>query len=124
MSDRRIRTLLVDLNNYARFPTLAIGYLVAALRREGIDVEVLSPLAYGLPATEREHQETLRDQLVRRAYFATHPALISSHDALRNARARRSASRTRAWCRRRRARSRSASRTSCSSPPTSTTIRR
>ena len=88
MTDRRIRTLLVDLNNYARFPTLAIGYLVAALRREGIDVEVLSPLAYGLPATEREHQETLRDQLLRRAYFATHPALISSHDALRNARAR------------------------------------
>ncbi|MGH3023327.1 MAG: B12-binding domain-containing radical SAM protein [Gaiellaceae bacterium] len=88
MNDRPIRTLLVDLNNYARFPTLAIGYLVAALRREGIQVEVLSPLAYGLPATEREHQEALRDQLLRRAYFATHPAVIRSHDAFRNARAR------------------------------------
>lgn len=88
MNDRRIRTLLVDLNNYARFPTLAIGYLVAALRREGIAVEVLSPLAHGLPATEREHRETLRDQLLRRAQFATHPALVSSHEALRNVRAR------------------------------------
>lgn len=88
MNERGIRTLLVDLNNYARFPTLAIGYLVAALRGAGMQVEVLSPLAYGLPATEREHQETLRDQAIRRIYFATHPALISSHDALRIARSR------------------------------------
>ena len=61
MGERRIRTLLVDLNNYARFPTLAIGYLVAALRREGIEVEVLSPLAYGLPgrsASTRRRCET------------------------------------------------------------------
>jgi radical SAM superfamily enzyme YgiQ (UPF0313 family) len=83
-----VRGLLVDLNNYARFPTLAIGYLVASLRREGIEVEVLSPLAYGLPATERERQETVWDHLQRRVYFGTHPALVRSHDVLRAARSR------------------------------------
>lgn len=82
------RVLLVDLNNYARYPTLSIGYLVASLRRSGFAVEVLSPLSYGVPATEREHQETAWDQLQRRVYFGTHPALVRGHEALRAGRAR------------------------------------
>jgi hypothetical protein len=37
------KALLVDLNNFGRYPTLAIGYLVASLRAADYDVEVLSP---------------------------------------------------------------------------------
>ena len=68
-----IRALFVDLNNYARFPTLAVGYLVASLRQAGVEVEVLTPLSYGMPATEREGRETWRDSLRRRAYLTSHP---------------------------------------------------
>lgn len=68
-----MRVLFVDLNNYARFPTLAIGYLVASLRQAGVDVEVLTPLSHGMPPTEREWRETWRDDLRRRAYMTSHP---------------------------------------------------
>jgi anaerobic magnesium-protoporphyrin IX monomethyl ester cyclase len=34
------KALLVDLNNFGRYPTLAIGYLVASLRAADYDVEV------------------------------------------------------------------------------------
>ena len=45
--------LLVDLNNFARFPTLPVGLIAAALRRDGIAVEVLSPLAVGARGVPR-----------------------------------------------------------------------
>ena len=32
--DSPIRALIVDLNNFSRYPTMAVGYLAAALRRE------------------------------------------------------------------------------------------
>lgn len=78
---RSSKVLLVDLNNFARYPTLAIGYLVASLRRAGIDVEVLSPLAHGVPAVERERRENFRDQVQRRLFFSSHPAMLRIHDA-------------------------------------------
>jgi anaerobic magnesium-protoporphyrin IX monomethyl ester cyclase len=84
MTDRPIRALLVDLNNYARYPTLAIGYLVASLRRAGVDVEVLSPLSHGVPALERERQETHWDHIQRRTYFSGNSLLLRSHDRLRS----------------------------------------
>ena len=40
------RFLVVDLNNFASFPTLAVGLLVAALRNRGHRVDVLCPLAH------------------------------------------------------------------------------
>jgi anaerobic magnesium-protoporphyrin IX monomethyl ester cyclase len=43
-----MRALVIDLNNFARYPTLPVGLIVAVLRREGIDVDVLSPLARGV----------------------------------------------------------------------------
>ncbi len=49
-----LRVLLVDLNNFARYPTIAIGLLAALLREAGIEVHVLSPLASGLPGVVRE----------------------------------------------------------------------
>ncbi|HET7410336.1 MAG TPA: hypothetical protein VFJ13_09045, partial [Paracoccaceae bacterium] len=62
----RRRILIVDLNNFASFPTLAIGLLTAALRNAGHQVDVLCPLAFDVPATQRERRETLLDHLSRR----------------------------------------------------------
>src|SRR4051794_7210108 len=89
MTNGTTRALLVDLNNYARYPTLAIGYLVAALRQGGIDADVLTPLSHGVPAVEREHRETTWDQMQRRVFFSTHPATVSAHELIRSVRARR-----------------------------------
>ncbi len=48
------RVLLVDLNNFARYPTIAVGLLTAILRESEIPVEVLSPLAFGVDGVPRE----------------------------------------------------------------------
>jgi len=48
-----MRALVIDLNNFARYPTLPVGLIVAVLRREGIDVDVLSPLARGVQGYPR-----------------------------------------------------------------------
>ncbi|MEZ5477435.1 MAG: radical SAM protein [Thiolinea sp.] len=75
--------LIVDLNNFARYPTLAIGYLVAPLRQAGFRVKVLSPLAIGAPAPEREKAETRLEHFKRRINFATHPLMQRLHEPLR-----------------------------------------
>jgi anaerobic magnesium-protoporphyrin IX monomethyl ester cyclase len=41
LNSPKLRVLIVDLNNFTSFPTLAVGILVAALRRAGHDVQVL-----------------------------------------------------------------------------------
>lgn len=87
MADRT-RALLVDLNNYARYPTLAIGYLVASLRSAGTDVDVLCPLSHGVPALERERRETPWDQLQRRVYFSGNRVLLRNNERLRTWRSR------------------------------------
>ena len=74
----RGKVLIVDLNNYARHPTLAIGYLVAPLRSAGFEVELLSPLAHGESGVMREHQESAIDHLKRRLYMAP-PAPLWHH---------------------------------------------
>lgn len=79
--------LIVDLNNFARYPTLAIGYLVAPLRQAGFKVEVLSPLALGAPAMTHEQQETKLEHFKRRIYFSTHPFMQAWHERLRAAHA-------------------------------------
>jgi hypothetical protein len=53
----RPRVVLVDLNNFARHPTLAVGLLAAILRRDGFTVDVLSPLAHGVQGVP--HRDTL-----------------------------------------------------------------
>ena len=68
--ERGKRVLIVDLNNFASFPTLAIGLLVSALRRDGHEVRVLCPLAYNVPAVERERRERFRDHVARRINLA------------------------------------------------------
>jgi hypothetical protein len=82
------KALLVDLNNFGRYPTLAIGYLVASLRAADYHVEVLSPLAYGVPAIKRERRESAFDQFQRQVYFSTHPVTVRAHDFIRDRRTR------------------------------------
>jgi len=46
--------LLVDLNNFARYPTLPIGYLATILRSAGYQVRVFAPLMVGVQGVTRE----------------------------------------------------------------------
>lgn len=80
---RTLRLLIVDLNNFASFPTLAIGILVAALRDRGHRVEVLCPLAHDVPATERERRETWLDHLRRRVHLSDWAPFLGMRDLLR-----------------------------------------
>lgn len=77
------RILLVDLNNFSTFPTLAIGLLIAALRNRGQIVELLSPLAHDVPAVARERQENLFDHVKRRISLTDLPQAFAVRDLLR-----------------------------------------
>lgn len=81
------RALIVDLNNFSTFPTLAVGILIAALRNAGFDAEVICPLAHDVPAAEREHRETLIDHWQRRVHLSTWPPFRLGRDAARSTRA-------------------------------------
>lgn len=70
-----LRILIVDLNNFATFPTLTVGVLVAALRQDGHEVQVLCPLAHDVPAAERERQENWFDHLKQRVHLTERPWL-------------------------------------------------
>jgi len=48
-----MKILVVDLNNFSRYPTLPVGLIVAVLRHAGIGVQVLSPLARGVQGYPR-----------------------------------------------------------------------
>ena len=79
---RRMKALVVDLHRFARYPTLTIGYLVGSLREAGIEVDVLSPLAHGVPAVEREHPEGRWEQFRRRVYLSTHRRALNWRDRI------------------------------------------
>lgn len=80
-----LRVLLVDLNNFARYPTIAIGMLAAVLRRDGIEVEVFSPLAIGIPGVAREPRV---GALGRVDQYLRYVSATSPSPALRAVRAR------------------------------------
>ena len=82
----RKRVLIVDLNNFASYPTMAIGLVVAGLRNAGHDVEVICPLAYGAPAAFREGRESWSDYLKWRVHLSTSPAFRAARDRARDAR--------------------------------------
>jgi len=86
VAERRRQVLIVDLNSFATFPTLAIGLLVASLRNAGHEVTLISPLANDVPASERERAETPFDQMARRIHLSTMSAFTPTRDALRAAR--------------------------------------
>ncbi len=75
--------LFIDLNNFAAYPTLAVGYLIRSLRDAQFKVRLLSPLALGVPAFTRDNPENWKDQLIRRLYFSGNPIMNRSRDFLR-----------------------------------------
>lgn len=50
---------VIDLNNFSYYPTLAIGYVIAALRKAEFEVTLLSPLNKGIAAPKRERIENI-----------------------------------------------------------------
>jgi anaerobic magnesium-protoporphyrin IX monomethyl ester cyclase len=87
MDHKSYRVLIVDLNNFATFPTLTIGVLVAALRRDGHEVQVLCPLAHDVPAAERERRETWFDHFKQRVHLTESPSLRLPRNLARKLRA-------------------------------------
>jgi anaerobic magnesium-protoporphyrin IX monomethyl ester cyclase len=77
------KVVIVDLNNFARFPTHAVGLIVASLRNAGHEVQVISPLALDVEAFEREKQETVRDRLLRFANHMVLPVLTRTRNLAR-----------------------------------------
>lgn len=75
--------LLVDLNNFATFPTLAVGILVASLRNSGHRVRLMCPLSHDVPAAVREYCETPLDDIKRRLHLTTSPMMKAVRDAAR-----------------------------------------
>ncbi|HLU49161.1 MAG TPA: radical SAM protein [Planctomycetota bacterium] len=71
ISTAKTRVLVVDLNNFARYPTLSVGYLVSISRRAGLAVQVLSPLAAGIRGVAREPRATRRHLIRERINFAS-----------------------------------------------------
>ena len=69
------RLILIDLNNEAPFPTLAIGYLSTPLKQAGYQVDVFSPLAYSNKILPRDVQEDWKNYAVQRIRFAAHPVI-------------------------------------------------
>lgn len=74
------KILMVDLNNFATYPTLSIGILVSSLRNAGHQVRLLCPLAYDVPAVERERSETRFEDLKRRVHLSANPLLQTARD--------------------------------------------
>ncbi len=72
----KIKALIVDLNNFSTFPTLAVGILVAAMRNAGYNAEVISPLAHDVPAAEREKKENIFDHWKRKLHLTNQPSLL------------------------------------------------
>lgn len=85
----RLSVLVVDLNNFASFPTLAVGILTAAMRGRGHAVKVLCPLVFGVPPTMREHRETLMDHGRRRIHLSDWSPFLGLRDLLRRLETRR-----------------------------------
>jgi radical SAM superfamily enzyme YgiQ (UPF0313 family) len=87
--DTRKSVLIVDLNNFASFPTLAIGLMTASLRNSGVQVQVLSPLAHDVPAVERERRETVIDHIKRRIHLSDMPGTAQIRNLARAIRTER-----------------------------------
>lgn len=56
-----MHALVVDLNNFSRYPTLSVGYLVAVLRNNDVKVDVLSPFSKGVAGYPRLTKARKRD---------------------------------------------------------------
>lgn len=76
------KILLIDLNNEAPFPTLAIGYLSVPLKKLGYDVRVYAPLATGIKPIKRDVEENLINYIATRIRFTIHPLIEWANDSI------------------------------------------
>lgn len=79
------KVLLVDLNNFARYPSISIGYLAATLRQAGLQVEVFAPLMVGVAGVTRERRP---HRLSLLAAKINHRVATSPHHRVRSLRNR------------------------------------
>jgi len=77
--------LVVDLNNFARYPTVSIGYITSVLRHAGIGVNVFAPLMVGVVGVVRERRPHAFSLLAAKLNYM---AATSGCDWVRNARDR------------------------------------
>lgn len=77
------RVVLVDLNRFTSFPTLAVGILTAALRAKGCSVQVICPLALDVPSAAREREESFWDAMHRRIRLSDYSAVKWLRDRAR-----------------------------------------
>ncbi len=70
------RILLIDLNIFAGYPSIAIGYLVSSLRDASYQVEVLSPLVVGVRPPAREVVERAWHHWERRISYSSRDWII------------------------------------------------
>ncbi len=84
-----MRSLVIDLNNFSRYPTLPVGSLVAVLRAAGVAVEVLSPLARGVRGyprlTRAKPWGYARDRLSYWSAVSTNPLVRAARERLAHA---------------------------------------
>lgn len=69
--DRSTSVLVVDLNNFAHYPTIPVGMLVAALRGAGHAVAVFSPLSAGIEGFARAGRANRFGQIDAMMRFAS-----------------------------------------------------
>ena len=79
------RVLIVDLNNFALYPSIAIGYLTAVLKSGGFDVELMAPLSVGVTGVPREPRPPWWGRLDLEFRYRTG---VSRNRFIRNVRAR------------------------------------
>lgn len=79
-----MRSLVIDLNNFSRYPTLPVGSLVAILRARNVIVDVLSPLARGVKGYPRLTRAApwgyVKDRLSYWSAVSTHPLVRKARD--------------------------------------------
>lgn len=78
-----MRVLVIDLNNFSRYPTLSVGYLTSVLRRDGVTVDVLSPFAKGVAGYPRLTQARNRELYLN---FLKHWTAVTPHQSIKRIR--------------------------------------
>lgn len=76
VSSKSTKVMLVDLNNFARYPSMPIGYIAAGLRQAGMTVCVFAPLMVGVQGIVREVRPRRWSLMVSQAnhWVATSPS--------------------------------------------------
>lgn len=74
--------LIVDLNNFSRYPTLSVGTLTSVCRDAGMNVSVFSPLSVGVGGVVRERPETRFSLYTEKLnFFLAHSSIRSLRSA-------------------------------------------